>query len=87
MKKLKYLFMALAIVCGVMTTSCNNDEKPTFPETEGTDDPTGGYDMTGFARGADVSWLTEMEASGRKFYDSKGKERECMELLLSLIHI
>ena len=41
MKKLKYLFMALAIVCGVMTTSCNNDEKPTFPETEGTDDPTG----------------------------------------------
>lgn len=84
MKKLKYIFMALAIVCGAMTTSCNNDEKPTFPETEGTDDPTGGYDMTGFARGADVSWLTEMEASGRKFYDSKGKERECMELLREL---
>ena len=84
MKKLKYLFMALAIVCGAMTTSCNNDEKPTFPETEGTDDPTGGYDMTGFARGADVSWLTEMEASGRKFYDSKGRERECMELLREL---
>ena len=84
MKKLKYIFMALAIACGAMTTSCNNDEKPTFPETEGTDDPTGGYDMTGFARGADVSWLTEMEASGRKFYDSKGKERECMELLREL---
>lgn len=84
MKKLKYLFMALAIVCVAMTTSCNNDEKPTFPETEGTDDPTGGYDMTGFARGADVSWLTEMEASGRKFYDSKGRERECMELLREL---
>ena len=84
MKKLKYIFMALAIACGAMTTSCNNDEKTTFPETEGTDDPTGGYDMTGFARGADVSWLTEMEASGRKFYDSKGKERECMELLREL---
>ena len=84
MKKLKYLFMAFAIVCGAMTTSCNNDEKPTFPETEGTDDPTDGYDMTGFARGADVSWLTEMEASGRKFYDSKGRERECMELLREL---
>ena len=84
MKKLKYIFMALAIVCGAMTTSCNNDEKPTFPETEGTDDPTGGYDMTGFARGADVSWLTEMEASGRKFYNSKGRERECMELLREL---
>ena len=84
MKKLKYIFMALAIACGAMTTSCNNDEKPTFPETEGTYDPTDGYDMTGFTRGADVSWLTEMEASGRKFYDSKGKERECMELLREL---
>lgn len=84
MKKLKYIFMALAIACGAMTTSCNNDDKPTFPETEGTEDPTGGYDMTGFVRGADVSWLTEMEASGRKFYDSKGKERECMELLREL---
>lgn len=84
MKKLKYIFMALAIACGAMTTSCNNDDKPTFPETEGTEDPTGGYDMTGFVRGADVSWLTEMEASGRKFYDQDGKERECMELLREL---
>jgi len=37
-----------------------------------------------FAKGADVSWVTEMEAAGRKFYNSSGQEKECMELLKSL---
>ncbi len=38
---------------------------------------------TGFALGADVSWLTQMEAEGRKFY-TPGEDRqemECMQLL------
>jgi arabinogalactan endo-1,4-beta-galactosidase len=39
------------------------------------------YDMTGFAKGADVSWITEMEKAGRKFYSSSGKEMECISLL------
>jgi len=34
-----------------------------------------------FALGADVSWLTEMEAVGRKFYTAAGVEKECMQLL------
>lgn len=42
------------------------------------------YDTTGFAKGADVSWLTEMEWNNLKFYDTYGNERECMELLRSL---
>ncbi|MDR1416152.1 MAG: arabinogalactan endo-1,4-beta-galactosidase [Prevotellaceae bacterium] len=42
------------------------------------------YDMTGFAKGADVSWITEMEKAGRKFYDATGSEVECMALLRSL---
>lgn len=37
-----------------------------------------------FAKGADVSWVTEMEATGRKFYNSNGTQQECMELLKSL---
>jgi arabinogalactan endo-1,4-beta-galactosidase len=37
-----------------------------------------------FAKGADVSWITEMESAGRKFYNSAGQEKECMELLKSL---
>lgn len=34
-----------------------------------------------FAKGADVSWVTEMEAKGEKFYNSAGEEAELMELL------
>lgn len=38
---------------------------------------------TGFARGADVSWLTQMEAEGLKFYTpgENRQEMECMQLL------
>ena len=37
-----------------------------------------------FAKGADVSWLTEMEAAGRKFYNSNGIEQDCMLILKNL---
>lgn len=41
-------------------------------------------DMTGFAKGADVSWLTEMEKAGIAFYDSTGRKMDCMLLLRDL---
>jgi arabinogalactan endo-1,4-beta-galactosidase len=34
-----------------------------------------------FAKGADVGWLTQMEASGIKFYNSNGAEQDCMQIL------
>lgn len=34
-----------------------------------------------FAKGADVSWLTEMENTGIKFYNSSAVQTECMQLL------
>lgn len=37
-----------------------------------------------FAKGADVSWITQMEAGGSKFYNSDGTQMECMALLKSL---
>lgn len=37
-----------------------------------------------FAKGADISWVTEMESKGYDFYDGRGSERECTELLKSL---
>lgn len=38
---------------------------------------------SGFARGADVSWITQMESEGLKFYTpgDNRQEMECMELL------
>lgn len=42
------------------------------------------YSQTSFALGADVSWLTEMEAAGRMFYTREGQPKECMSLLKEL---
>jgi arabinogalactan endo-1,4-beta-galactosidase len=41
-------------------------------------------DTTSFAKGADVSWVTQMEANSVKFYNSAGVATECMTLLKSL---
>lgn len=41
-------------------------------------------DSTEFAKGADISWLTQMEAAGRKFYNSAGVEQDCMQILKDL---
>ena len=73
--KLRNILLAGLLLLGA--AACNDDDKPVFPET-----PI--YDMSGFAKGADVSWLTEMEKAGNKFYTSTGRETECMSLLRDL---
>jgi len=39
---------------------------------------------TPFAKGADVSWVTEMEGAGKLFYNNTGVVTECMQLLKNL---
>ena len=39
---------------------------------------------TDFAKGADISWLTQMEASGMKFYNGSGSEQDCIQILKDL---
>jgi|JI6StandDraft_1071083.scaffolds.fasta_scaffold116974_2 arabinogalactan endo-1,4-beta-galactosidase len=34
-----------------------------------------------FSKGADVSWLPQMEATGYKFYDADGSTKDCLQLL------
>lgn len=36
---------------------------------------------TPFAKGADVGWLPQMEATGYKFYDTDGTQKDCLKLL------
>ena len=71
------MLLASALLFSITGTSCSNDDNTT-PETKPT------YDMTGFAKGADVSWLTEMEANGKTFKNANGKTQECMSLLRDL---
>jgi len=37
-----------------------------------------------FAKGADISWITQMEAAGIKFYSGGGVQKDCFDLLKSL---
>ncbi len=73
--KLKYIFLAFISI--IALSSCS-DTDTTVAETVPI------YDMSGFAKGADVSWVTQMEASGAKFYDTNGRETECLKLLRSM---
>ena len=41
-------------------------------------------DTSTFAKGADVSWVTEMESNNILFYDKNGVKTECMALMKSL---
>ncbi len=68
MKRIKLVFSLFLLT--FVFSSCEREE------TSGT--------LQGFAKGADVSWITEMEKSGRKFYTADGKEMEGMALLKSL---
>jgi arabinogalactan endo-1,4-beta-galactosidase len=34
-----------------------------------------------FVKGADIGWLQQMEATGYKFYDSTGMQKDCMQIL------
>ncbi|WP_159520677.1 glycosyl hydrolase 53 family protein [Sunxiuqinia indica] len=36
---------------------------------------------TSFAKGADISWLPQMEAAGYKFYNDNGEEEDCFNIV------
>lgn len=78
--KMTTLISAFALAATVLCGSCSEDGPATNPRQE----PVEPIEKeTGFARGADVSWITQMEAEGRKFYTpgTDRREMECMQLL------
>ena len=56
----------------------------TKTDTTKTDTTTAAVADTFIYKGADVSWLTQMEDSGYKFYDSAGASMDGMQLMKSL---
>lgn len=64
------------IGCVLLSLSCSNSPETQLPSQEPV--------SLGFAKGADISWITEMEAAGRKFYDNNGNQTECIALLKTL---
>ena len=70
----------LVLMFAVLALTASSCERP-----EGGDDPKPiDPEPATFAKGADVSWLTQMEKEGCKFYNASGQETECMALLKGL---
>ncbi|RYY87470.1 MAG: arabinogalactan endo-1,4-beta-galactosidase [Chitinophagaceae bacterium] len=63
--------------------ACSKKEN-TAPAPAPTPVPPPSADTFRLAKGADVSWITELEAAGKRFYDATGTEREGIALLKSL---
>ena len=72
---IKYLFISTLFFAAILFNEC----KKTKPEVT---PPTPILTNT-YAKGADVSWLTEMEAAGKKFYNNAGVEQDCFDVLKS----
>ena len=71
MRKLSLLLLAALLLPG----ACGKNTPPA-PDP----DPVSAT----LVKGADISWVTEMESRGFKFYDAAGQERECTALMKEL---
>ena len=72
-KKWSCIFILfLSIGCKKNITATDSRTNPGGVSTAGTIE---------FAKGADISWLTQMEAAGRKFYNIAGTEQDCVKTL------
>ena len=60
-------------------TSCKQDSPVTVPTQQ--QEEAKAVEPGTFARGADVSWLTQMESEGMTFTNKAGVTTECMKLL------
>ena len=70
MKRLKKILVYLGMAAAVAIPSACSDDNP-GPIPPSDDEPTD-IERGTFAKGADVSWLTQLEAAGEKFYTPVG---------------
>jgi arabinogalactan endo-1,4-beta-galactosidase len=77
MTKLRTILSKSAVVLIIFFTAC---KKPSSGDN-GTNPPPATPE---FAKGADVSWLTQMENAGIKFYNNSGTQQDCLQILKGL---
>lgn len=68
----------VVLLCSSALPFCSKDADG--KKTEEPEKPA----PTEFAKGADISWITEMEASGKKFYSPGGVQTDAFALIKSL---
>jgi Arabinogalactan endo-1,4-beta-galactosidase len=70
---------ALILAAALLLSACGKTPAP-----EPTPDPDPTPSPSTLVKGADISWVTEMENKGYKFYNAAGQERECTALMKEL---
>lgn len=62
------ILFPLCMILAVMLSSCSA-QTPVSPKSH-------------FAKGADIGWLQQMEATGYQFLNDKGEQQDCLQILL-----
>jgi arabinogalactan endo-1,4-beta-galactosidase len=69
------IILLIVLTSSLLLSYCSNSQTP---DPIPNPNPTPTYN---FAKGADVGWLSQMEATGYRFYDADGTEKNCLQLL------
>lgn len=77
---MKFLTFFFYMAFAILACSSHNE---TGPNTGDLPDK-GDTPVADFAKGADISWVTEMEYNGMKFYNASGVETDCFQLMKDL---
>ena len=80
-RRINMLFnlMVAAALLGACAEEPNPDYTPAAPDETPTE-----IDRTAFARGADISWVTQLESEGNTFATADGVTMECTALMKTL---
>lgn len=73
--------LVLATIISLLIISCSGAQTTDTVTTDAAKPSVTMPSTSNFSKGADVSWLPQMEASGFKFYDSNGSQKDCLQLL------
>ena len=73
--KLSWLLLS-SVCCFFMSCSSSSTKAEELEKEEEKVE-----EIVDFYKGADISWVTEMESKGHKFYNNNGQERECTALM------
>lgn len=68
-------FFSFVLGACLLFSSCSST-----PKEEG-EEKGDASETVDFAKGADISWVTQMESQGHRFYNAAGQERECTALM------
>ena len=73
---MKNIFGVLILASAMwMMLGCSSSSTKEEPKEEKVEE------VVYFYKGADISWVTELESKGQKFYNANGEERECTALM------